>query len=221
MLRLILRIVLSFVIYNITLFVTRSLVNAAAFLLVKGGSPELWIFLHQHLLGKSIAIGFLAGLIPIEFLFSVSGFFRSNFSQYLRGLDLEKMKRWIIVLTSPVAIVALGMWISDWFTLRSNLTSVLTEGPSLPISRMFEGFFSASCGNVSDIRLELWGDNFAYRCMVHALELSIICSAAAYSLAPWVRQQLLTRVAIDHPTPLDVRHEEDEMQTSTNEDDEN
>jgi hypothetical protein len=219
--RFVLKIVLSFVIYSVTVFVARSLLNGAAFLLTKGGSPELWMFLHQHLLGKSIAIGFLAGLIPLEFLLSISGFFKSKVSNHLSRLDLEKMKRWIVVLASPVAIVALGEWIRDWFTLRSKLTTVLTEGPSVPISRMFEGFCSASCRNVSDIRLELWGDNFAYRCMVHTLELSIICSTAAYSLAPWVRQQFFTRVAINHPTPLDVTHEEDEMQTPTTGDDEN
>jgi len=71
--RFILKIVLSFVIYNVTVSIINSVANGMALLLVKVGSADLWRIQHQHLSGKWIAIGFLAGLIPLEFLFSVSG----------------------------------------------------------------------------------------------------------------------------------------------------
>jgi hypothetical protein len=213
--RLILRIVLSFVIYNITVSIIGNVANGVALLLAKGGSPNLWNILHQHPSGKWIAVGFLAGLIPLQFLFSVLGFFRSNLPEYLSGLGLEKMKRWIVVLASPVAIAALAQWVSDWFTMRSKSVTVLSGNRSLHLSRMFEGFFSTSCRNVSDIRLGLWTDNFTYQCMVHVTQLTIFLAAAAYSLAPWVRQQFFKNVAIDHPVPLNSTLEEDEIDMST------
>jgi len=219
--RFILKIVLSFVIYNVTVSIINGVANGVALILTKAGSPDLWRILHEHLFWKWIAIGFTAGLIPLQFLFSVSGFFRSSFPEFLGGLGLEKMKRWIVVLASPVALSALMQWISDWFTMRSKSATVLTGGPSADISKMFEGFLSVSCGNVADIRLELWGDNLPYQCAVHVMKLMIFFSAAAYSLAPWVRLQFLKSLLRDHSAQLDSSLEASEMHVSTNRNEEN
>ena len=219
--RLILRIVLTFVIYNITVSIVSNLANGAALLLAKSGSPDFWMILHQYPMGKWIALGFLAGLIPLQFLFSVSGFLRSHLPECFNGLALEKMKRWMVVLASPVAIIALVQWISDWLGMRSKSATVLTGNPPMHLSKMFEGFFSSNCRAVSDIRHSLWTDDFSHQCMIHVLELTIFFTAAAYSVAPWVRERFLRSVAIDHPMPPGGASEKIEMQNSISGNDQN
>jgi len=214
--RFILRIVLIFVIYNVTIDAVSALADGMALFLARSGSPEPWRILHRYLFWKWIAVGFLAGLVPLEFLFSAARLFKSRILGYLNGLGLEGMKRWVVVLCSPVVIMGLLDWAHDLFALRSRLANGLTNSPSMQVSRMFEGFFSTSCRNVSDFRLELWGDNFGYRCAVHVLQLTIFFTGAAYSLAPWVRKQFLKRVAIHHPDPLDLTPDEDELHKSAN-----
>lgn len=211
----ILKIVMSFVIYNITVSVVNNLVNGAAFLLAKGGAPDLWRILHQHLAWKWIGVGFVAGFIPLQFLFSMFGFFRANLPSYFGGLALEKMKRWIVVLASPVAIVALLKWMEDWYAMRSQSSTALSRSSSMHLSRMFEGFFSTGCRDVSDLRLSLWVDNFTYQCALHVLQLTIFLSAAAYSVAPWVRGWLLNSFAADSSLRHGTR-EENEVKISTN-----
>ena len=213
--RLTLRIVLCFLVYIVSLWIIGEAANAVAYLMEKGGSPELWRILHQHPFGRSIAVGFVAGLIPLRFLFSVSGFFRSDIPEFFRRLDLEKMKQWIVLLVSPVAVADLTQWISNWFAMHSKTVTALQEGSSMHLSQIFDGFFSDNCRNISDIRIDLWSDNFAYQCMLHVTQVSIFLTAVAYSLAPWVKQQLLKQVAIDHPAPLDSSSEEEEIHITT------
>jgi hypothetical protein len=197
--RLVLRIVLSFVVYSITMQITGAVANTLAQLFAKGGAPDLWRILHRHAFGRSVVIGFLAGLIPLEFLISASGYFRSTLPDFFRRLDLENAKKWIVVLVSPVALIALAHWISDWFAMSSKTASVLKGGSPLHFSQLFDGFFSDNCKYVTDMRIGLWGDDFGYQCMVHVLQISIVLVSAAYSLAQWVKRRFPKHVAVAYP----------------------
>jgi len=132
----------------------------------------------------------LAGLIPLEVWLSVSGFFSVNIPEFLRKLDLERMKVWIVALYSPIMILALLNWLIDWYAIYSKRVTVLAEGSPVPISTIFDGFFSTNCRNVSDSRLDLWSDNFLLHCTIHVRLISAFLMTAGYSLAPLIRAHL-------------------------------
>jgi hypothetical protein len=196
--RLISRVVLCLFVYFISVFVLGRTFDAVANLLAKAGSPELWTVLHQHPFGRGILIGLLAGLMPLDFWLSVSGFFSADISEFLRKLELEQMKKWVVVLFSPFMVAVLGEWIIDWHKMHSKQLTVLSKSSSMPISTIFEGFFSTSCRNVSDVRLDMWGDNFQYQCSLHILWVSVLLMTAGYSLAPWIRARLQPTQMTEH-----------------------
>jgi hypothetical protein len=68
--------------------------------------------------------------------------------------------------------------------------TILQDSTAMPVWRMFDGFFSESCRNVSDNRLDLWNDNFRMQCNVHVLTISMLLMAAGYSLAPLIRSRI-------------------------------
>jgi hypothetical protein len=134
--------------------------------------------------------GLFAGFIPLEVWLSVSGFFSADIPEFLKKLDLERMKIWVAAFFSPIMIVALLGWISDWHAMHSKRATVLQESSSAPISTIFQGFFSTNCKNVSDVRLDLWSDNFSFHCATHIQLISIFLTASGYSLAPVIRAYL-------------------------------
>jgi hypothetical protein len=154
------------------------------------GSPELWLAIHQHPFGRGFLQGLLAGLIPLEVWLSISGFFSADIPEFLKKLDLERMKIWVAAIYSPILILALLDWLVDWYAIYSKRVTVLSEGSSLPISTIFDGFFSTNCRNVSDSRLDLWSDNFLFHCTIHIQLISAFLMAAGYSLAPVIRAHL-------------------------------
>jgi hypothetical protein len=99
--------------------------------------------------------------------------------------------------------LALLQWVIDWNAMHSKGVTVLQESSSMPISAIFEGFFSTNCRNVSDVRVDLWTDNFRYQCAIHVMQISIFLTAAAYSLAPFARAHLLVASKFEHPGPAD------------------
>jgi hypothetical protein len=166
--------------------------------LSKAGSPELWEVLHQHPFGRAIFTGLLAGLIPLEVWLSVSGFFSADIPEFLKKLDLERIKIWVAALYSPIMILALLSWLVDWHAMHSKRATVLAEAPSVPISTIFEGFFSTNCRNVSDVRLDLWSDNFLFHCTIRIQLISAFLMAAGYSVAPIIRASLQPTQMTDH-----------------------
>lgn len=178
--RLISRIVLGLFIYFTSVFVLGRSFDGVANFLAKIGAPDLRVALHQHPFGRGLLIGLLAGLVPLEFWLSVSGFFRADVPQFLKNLDLEQMKKWAIVFFSPFMIMALLEWAVDWHAMHSKQLTVLSESSSMPISTIFEGFFATNCRNVSDVRLDLWSDNFQFHCSLHmGIDLSDGCRILA------------------------------------------
>jgi hypothetical protein len=201
--RLFLRVVLCVFIYTTSVWILGRTADALAYLLSKVGSPELWVALHQYPFGRAIVTGFLAGLIPLEVWLSVSGFFSADIPEFLKKLDLEPMKTWVVAIYSPILIMALFSWLIDWYTMHSQGVTVLQEGSSVPpISTIFEGFFSTSCRDVSDSRLSLWSDNFLFHCTIHIQLISIFLMAAGYSLAPIIRAHLRPTQMTEEEEPL-------------------
>jgi hypothetical protein len=208
--RLIVRVVFSLLVYNTSVWLVGRTANAAAYLLAKAGTPELWDLFHGHPFAKSMGIGIIAGLIPFQLWLTLSGFIRVEVPEFLRKLELDQMKLWIILFYSPILVMALVEWVVDWFAMHSRTLSVLQDSSSMPIWRMFDTFFATSCRNIFDIRLDLWTDNFAYQCAIHVLMISAFLMATGYSIAPSLRSQLLRRVWVEHPATVEVAQDEAE-----------
>ena len=158
--------------------------------------------LRQHPFSSGVLIGLVSGLIPLDFWLSVSGFFRADILEFLKKLDLEEMKKWVFVIFSPFMIMTVLDWVIDWHAMHSRQLTVLSNSSSMPISTMFDGFFSTNCRNVSDVRLDIWTNNFDYQCSVHILWVSSLLTAAGYSLAPWIRAHLQPTQMIDLDEPV-------------------
>ncbi|HTB95786.1 MAG TPA: hypothetical protein VK716_02160 [Terracidiphilus sp.] len=189
---LIIRILLAFFIFNTTAWLLGRAFYAASYLLARNGAPELWEVLHQYPFGKSIAIGLLAGLVPFELWLIASGFIRREILDFLAKLELDRMKPWLVVMYSPVLFMAIADWVMDWNAMHSRTISVLGDSPTMPIWKIYEGFFSTTCQNLNlgDHRLDLWNENFTYQCTVHVLTLSTFIMAAGYSIAPFLKSRL-------------------------------
>lgn len=196
--RLVLRSSLCVLIYLPSVWIVGRVTNAVAYLTARSGESGIWEAVHQHPFGRSIVVGFLAGLIPLQLWLSVSGYLRAEIPDFLNRLELEQMKRWVVALFSPLIVLEFLTWIIDWSATHSKRVTVLAESSSMPLSTMFEGFFSTECRNVSDIRLDLWSDNFIYHCMAHISVISAFLTAAGYSLAPLVSRHFLPPVRLEN-----------------------
>ncbi|MGH9600659.1 MAG: hypothetical protein ACRD27_12405 [Terracidiphilus sp.] len=199
----IVRIVLCLVVYFISQEIMWRMLDFAGYVTAKSGAPGLLQALRLHPFERSAAVGLLAGFIPLNFWISIFGYFKADIPRWLRSLELDRMKYWVVVLISPMWGVALTQWVIDWNAMHSKHLTVLSGSSSAPISAIFEGFFSTNCTNVSDIRLDLWGNDFQYKCALHLIYVSIFFSAAAYSLAPFVRASLLSAFKFERPVPAD------------------
>jgi hypothetical protein len=188
--RLTVRALFAVFIFNSSAWLVGRTVYVAEYLLAEVGAPEWWRILHAHPFGRSIAVGILAALIPLQLWLTLSGFIRASVPEFLEKLQLDRMKPWVVVLYSPIFAVALVGWIVAWFAMRARTMTILQDSTAMPVWRMFDGFFSESCRNVSDNRLDLWNDNFRMQCNVHVLTISMLLMAAGYSLAPLIRSRI-------------------------------
>jgi hypothetical protein len=211
---LVIRIVFALLIFNTSAWLIRRMANVVAYFLAKGGTPDLWNLLRDHPFGTSIAIGVLAGLIPLEIWLAISGLVRAEVPELLRKLDLDQMKRWTVVLYSPVFAMTLFSWVHDWFAMRSKFQSVLQANSPMPISRMFEGFFASNCRDVYDNRLNLWTDNFAFQCTLHTMMISTLLMTAGYSMAPFLRSGFSHGTMAKNAAIEPATHEEDEPENT-------
>jgi len=212
--RLVVRVVLALFIYNSSVWLIGKLTFAVSYLLAKSGAPELWSLLAEHPFAKSIAVGIGAGLIPFELWLTLSGLIRAEVPKFLRELELDQLKRWLVVIYSPVLALAALAWVHDWSEMNSKNRSVFQFSSPMPVSHMFDGFFATNCGIVYDNRLSLWPDNFYFHCSFHVLMISTFLMAAGYSLTPSIISALPSRGDNAPPVTGNVAHDEVEPTNS-------
>jgi hypothetical protein len=201
--RLIFRVVFGLLVYFTSVWTIGRVVSGLAYVTSISGAPGLWQILHQHPYGRSIAVGLVAGSIPFQLWLSVSGHFSSNLPEFFRKLELDSMKRWVVLLISPIMVLALVHWIVSWSDMHSRQVTVLSGDSSMPYWSIFDGFFSTECRNASDARLDVWGENFMYQCLVHVQLIAAFLTAVGYSLAPWISAHIPRNSMATDPGPID------------------
>lgn len=187
---LVVRTVLALFIYNTSAWLVGKVAYGIEYLLAWLGDASLWNVLHAHPFAKSVGVGIAAGFIPFQLWLTLSGFIRAEVPEFLEKLNLERMKSWMVVLYSPILAISVLGWVDDWIAMRARTMTVLQDSSTMPVWRMFDGFFSTNCRNVSDYRLDLWTDNFAFQCTMHVLIISTFLTAAGYSLTPWIKSRI-------------------------------
>jgi hypothetical protein len=212
--RLIVRVLLSLLIYNTSAWLVGRTARVVAYLLGDWGAPDAWKVFQGFLFTRSIAIGILAGLVPLQLWLTVSGLVRAEVPEFLKKLELEQMKPWIVVMYSPILALTLWVWLIDWSAMRSRGLGVLQTSSSVPIWQMFDGFFESNCQNVIDNRLSLWTDNFAYQCSIHVLWVSSFMIAVGYSFAPLIRSRFPKGASAEDLTPEETVQEQAEPKNS-------
>jgi hypothetical protein len=185
------QIALSLFIYFSTVWIAGRCIDGLAYLTARLGASGLYGAVHQYPFHRALFVGLIAGLIPLQVLAAASGFLKGELPESLKKLELEGMKRWVVVLVSPILLMELMRWLTDWEEMRTRTASVLPGSTSAPNYRAFEGFLTTNCLNVIDVRLDIWPDNFWYRCTIHVLTLSAFFTAVGYSIAPWLRKHIL------------------------------
>jgi hypothetical protein len=206
--RLVIRTVFALFICSSSVWLVGKAIYAAEYFLARLGTPDLWRVLHAHPFTKSIGAGILAGLIPLQVWLTLSGFIRAEVPGFLRKLDLEGMKPWMVLIYSPFLGIAIFEWCMDWAALHARTITVLRDSSTRPVWQMFEGFFSTNCQDASDIRLDLWTDNFTLQCSVHILMISAFLTAVGYSLAPWIRSRVPQKDWTERPVSGETNQEE-------------
>ncbi|MGA3345203.1 MAG: hypothetical protein ABSC76_10080 [Terracidiphilus sp.] len=204
------RFLLCIFFYCISIFVVGRLVNVLAYLLTKGGSPELWQLLHQHFFVRSFIVGLLAGIVPFRTWIAATGIINPKHARLLKRLNPDRLKPWVFAYLSPVFVIALLRWIMQWYENSSQYSSVLQTTSSYRISELFNGFFSTDCSGAGESAF-FWRDGYGLSCMVHVQSIAIWLIAIGYSLAPAVRKRAIPlfgtdpRICRDEPTTENIQ----------------
>lgn len=194
--------------YIISVDVVGRLTNGVAYLLMKGGSKDAWQLIHMHPLGRALMVGLLAGFVPSKIWLAASGFINSRYPRLLRRLNPDSLKRWMFAFFSPVMFLAVAGWVIDWLALRNQHSSALQTASPYPLATIFQGFLSTNCSDAFDWRVELWGDRFAFDCLIHVQLISIWTLTIGYSLAPFARKWASPLFRRADPEPANESAEE-------------
>jgi hypothetical protein len=196
------RFLLCIFFYSISIYVIGKLADFLAFLLAKSGSPDLSQMLHEHIFVRALLVGLLAGLVPLQTWVAAIGVFNPKHEILLRRLNPDRLKSWVFVFLSPVAVFALLRWIMQWHENSSQYSSVLQTTSPYRISDLFNGFFSTDCSIASESNV-FWRDGYGFSCLVHRQLIAIWLIAIGYSLAPAVSKRVIPLFNMDHPDPMD------------------
>jgi hypothetical protein len=195
------RIFLCLFFYTTSVWAVGRIAAGVAYLFARGGSLDLWQFLHGHPFARALVVGLLAGIIPLQAWLAASGLMDRKIQAYLWRLKLDRLKPWIVVFCSPILLLALFVWIIRWFENRSLHSSVLFAASPYPFSDFLGGFMSTDCSDAGNWGAMFWGDSIS--CMIHVQLISAWLLTAGYSLAPFVRKRVLALLSGENPESFD------------------
>jgi hypothetical protein len=181
---------LYFFFYFISIGVVGRIANGLAYLLSKIGSPELWQALHTHLFARALAVGLLAGLVPLQTWIAATGVLNPKDVRVIRRLNPDRLKPWTFVFLSPVLLLVLGNWTLHWIENSGRYESVFRTSSPYHVSELFKGFLSTDCSSTGGSAM-FWGDTYGFQCMIHAQLIAVWLIALGYSLAPYFRKMVL------------------------------
>ena len=149
--------------------------------------------IRDHDLIVMFVLGVCVGLPVLDSRFTGRGWFKSESGLIYEGFKLEKIKRWMWLLVSPVLILAVAAWIET----QSNM-GVLG-------SATFSGFYHEvlipNCSTGGLLRYR--GDT---TCSMNLLTVGTWLASFGYSLAPVIRSRGAKVLRAKRSTEGNVAH---------------
>ncbi len=174
--RWIIRIWVSFVVFWFHMFMGGLVLASLVHLSLRMEFLFLRQMIRDHDLLTMFLLGVCVGLPVLDSRFTGRGWFKSKSGLTYEGFKLEKIKRWMWLLVSPVLILGVAAWIET----QSNM-GVLG-------SATFSGFYhevlmpNCSAGGLLRYR----GDT---TCVMNLLTVGTWLASVGYSLAPAIRSR--------------------------------
>jgi hypothetical protein len=185
--RIVLRSILTLVLFFITVSLANELLKGVAYLLMQAGSTTLRDWYQGHFAWRALTVGILAGLSPANLCFSVFLWFPSKEnpdaprkSRFLNQLNVVSAQRWTWVFFTPALILILRGWIES----QSRNSSVLDVTSHYSLSS-FIAYWNAEL-EYMDPRSHLYANDWVW--IEQVFRIWIVTASAGYSLAPSIRQ---------------------------------
>lgn len=188
--------IIRFLLFVLFFFGSVSLVNGlcdVVFLIAsRSGSRGLALWLRSGSFSLGLIKGLLAGLIPIEQLFVITGGTQPRLVLLIRRLKPEKLKPWMGILAALFLAIPTIEWTIRWIQVYQQQTSIF--GTTFkPVFRDFiASYFSSSCFDNVTWNWSFWGSYET--CLSHRVFLWAGALTAGYAMAPLVVSRLIPAV---------------------------
>lgn len=168
------RIWVSIVVFWFLMFMSGLILGSLVHLSLRMEFYPLRQWIRNHDLLTMFLLGVSAGLPVLGSRFTGRGWFRSRSGLSYEGFKLEKIKRWMWLLISPVLPLGAVAWVE---TQRE--TGVFS---SVTFLSFYHGFLMPNCSSGGLLRYR--GDT---TCSMNLLAVGVWMAAVGYSLSPTVR----------------------------------
>lgn len=174
--RWIIRIWVSIVMFCFLTFMSGSILASLVHLSLRMEFPPLRQWIRDHDLLTMFLLGASAGLPVLDSRFTGRGWFRSKSGLTYEGFKLEKIKRWMWLLISPILVLG----IVAWFETRREMGGLT----GATFSSFYHGFLTPNCSSGGLLRYR--GDT---TCSTNFFAVGSWLASVGYSLAPTVRRR--------------------------------
>lgn len=174
--RWIIRIWVSIVMFWFLMFMSGGILASLVHLSLRMQFFPLRQWIRDHDLLTMFLLGVSAGLPVLDSRFTGRGWFRSKSGLTYEGFKLEKIKRWMWLLISPVLILGVVAWLETQREM-GGLTGAA-------FSSFYHGFMMPNCSSGGLLRYR--GDT---TCSTNLLAVGTWLASVGYSLAPAIRKR--------------------------------
>lgn len=174
--RWIIRIWVSIVMFCLLMFMSGGILVSLVHLSLRVEFLPLRQWIRDYDLLTMFLLGVSAGLPVLDSRFTGRGWFRSKSGLTYEGFKLEKIKRWMWLLISPILILGVVVWIETQRESGALLSATL--------SSFYHEFLMPDCFS---------GGLLRYRgnttCSTNLLSVGTWLASIGYSLAPAIRRR--------------------------------
>ena len=174
--RWVIRIWVSIVVFWFLMLTSGLTLASLVHLSLRLGFFPLRQWIRDHDLLTMFLLGVCTGLPVMDSRFTGRGWFKSKSGLTYEGFKLEKVKRWMWLLISPVLI--LGVW--AWVETQGEMGTL--SGATL--SSFYHEFLMPNCSSGGLLRYR--GDT---TCSMNFLTVGTWLASVGYSLAPAIRSR--------------------------------
>jgi hypothetical protein len=175
MLRWIVRLYVSFVLFVVFVFCDVAALKEMAHLLAKAGLPAVsgWFSAHDFL--AALFAGLFAGLVPVDSRLTGEGWFRSKHGRGFEGFRLDQLRPWTWLMVTPLVIFGVTALFLEETQSALSITT---------LSSFIGNLIARNCSDV-------WTQKnwFDTSCNVQLVLVAPWIASVGYSIAPIIRKR--------------------------------